>query len=128
MIARAARRRLLIFTFWPLFGAFSGLQIQISMLSHHHSWLAVISYQVLVWSLWIPITLAIGALLREASLRRFTPAAVVLHAAVALVFGITHVAAWIAIVACQFGPVAISTASISPRSSSSRKSRNIKQL
>src|SRR6185436_19767463 len=97
MIARAARRRLLIFTFWPLFGAFSGLQIQISMLSHHHSWLAVISYQVLVWSLWIPITLAIGALLREASLRRFTPAAVVLHAAVALVFGITHVAAWIAI-------------------------------
>jgi len=97
MIARAARRRLLIFTFWPLFGAFSGLLIQISMLSHHHSWLAVISYQVLVWSLWIPITLAIGALLREASLRRFTPAAVVLHAAAALVFGITHVAAWIAI-------------------------------
>jgi len=80
---------------WSLFGAFSGLQIQISMLSHHHSWLAVISYQVLVWSLWIPITLAIGALLRRVPLRDFRPSAVVLHAALALVFGIAHVAAWI---------------------------------
>ena len=37
-------------------------------------------------------------------------------------------AAFIAIVACQFGPVAISTASMSGRSSSSRKSRNMRQL
>src|SRR5262245_25884435 len=97
MISRAARRRLLIFGFWPLFGAFSGLQIQISMLSHHHSWLAVISYQVLVWSLWIPITLAIGALLRRAPLGRFSLAALMLHAGASLALGIAHVAAWIAV-------------------------------
>ena len=37
-------------------------------------------------------------------------------------------AAFIAIVACQLGPVAISTASISLRSSSSRKSRYMSQF
>lgn len=96
MISRTARRRLLILGFWPLFGAFSGLQIQISMLSHRHSWLAVISYQVLVWSLWIPITLAIGALLRRQPFRGVTPQAVVVHAAFALVLAIAHVVAWVA--------------------------------
>src|SRR5262245_65432434 len=45
MISRSARRRLLVFGSWPLFGAFSGLQIQISMLSHHSSSAAVSSYQ-----------------------------------------------------------------------------------
>ena len=95
-MTRTTRRALLTAVCWPLFGAFSGLQIQISMLSHHHSWLAVISYQVLVWSLWIPITLAIGALLRRVPLRRLPPAGLMLHAAAAFAFGIAHVAAWIA--------------------------------
>jgi anti-sigma regulatory factor (Ser/Thr protein kinase) len=95
MISRPARRRLGIATFWLVFGALSGLQIQISMLSHHHSWVAVISYQLLVWSLWIPITFAILALVRRVPLRPLRPGPLALHALVAAVFGIAHVAIWI---------------------------------
>src|SRR5262245_62012836 len=95
MISRSARRRLLVVGFWPVFGALAGLQIQISMLSHHHSWWRVISYQVLVWSLWIAITFAIAALLRRVPLRGFRPGAIAIHAVAALAFGFAHVAAWV---------------------------------
>ena len=95
MISRPVRRRLAIAAFWPLFGALCGLQIQISMLSHHHSWWAVISYQVLVWSLWIPFTFAIFALLRRVPLRPPRPGPLLLHAAVAIAFGTVHVAVWV---------------------------------
>ena len=53
MIPRAVRSRLLLPGLWVLFGLISGIQIQISMLSHHHAWPLMIGYQVLVWSLWI---------------------------------------------------------------------------
>ena len=62
---RSARPYLLLASFWVLFGIISGIQIQISMLSHHHSWPRVLAYQVLVWSLWIPASLAVAALIRR---------------------------------------------------------------
>ena len=97
MISRPVRRRLAIAAFWLLFGALGGLQIQISMLSHHHSWWAVLSYQVLVWSLWIPFTFAIFTLLRRVPLRPPRPGPLLLHTAVAIAFGTVHVAIWVAI-------------------------------
>jgi hypothetical protein len=95
MISRPARRRLAIAGFWLVFGALAGVQIQISMLSHHHSWVAVISCQVLVWSIWIPITFAILGLVRWFPLRPLDPGALLLHTLVAGLFGIVHVALWV---------------------------------
>jgi hypothetical protein len=97
MLSRAAQGRWLIVGFWVLFGAISGLQIQISMLSHHHSWPLVISYQVIVWSLWILYTLAIGRLVRRVPLAPPRPAAIALHLAVAVVFAVVHTALWVGV-------------------------------
>jgi len=96
MIPPAARRRLLVFIFWPLFGVFAAFQIQISMLSHHHSWPLMISYQVLVWSLWIGITFAVVRLMRLVPLQPLRPGAFLFHAVAAWVFGFLHVTAWAA--------------------------------
>jgi len=96
MIPAPARRRLLVFGFWPLFGVFGAFQIQISMLHHHHSWPLMIGYQMVVWSLWIAITFAISRLLRRVPLRTFRPGAVLVHSLAALVLGSAHVTAWVA--------------------------------
>src|SRR5580765_6401551 len=96
MIPPAARRRLLVFIFWPLFGVFAAFQIQISMLSHHHSWPLMISYQVLVWSRWIGITFAVVRLMRLVPLQPLPPGAFLLPAVAAWVFGFLHVTAWAA--------------------------------
>src|SRR5262249_37447296 len=100
------RRRLLIAGLWPLFGVLSGVQVQIGMLSHHHSWAAVLFFQALVWSLWIPTTWAIGALLRRVPLRRLRPLPVLIHGATAVVIGALHSAAWVAaeLILVPFGP------------------------
>ena len=97
MISPSARRRLLVCGFWPLFGVFGAFQIQISMLTHDHSWPRMISYQVLVWSLWIAITFAIVWLLRRVPLRTFRPLAFAAHAVAALALGFLHVTAWVAL-------------------------------
>ena len=96
MIPVSARRRLLVFTFWPLFGVFGAFQIQISMLAHHHAWPLMIAYQVLVWSLWIAITFAIVGLSRREPLGTLRPRAFAVHTLAALVLGAAHVIAWVA--------------------------------
>ena len=96
MISVPARRRLLVASFWPLFGVFAAFQIQISMLDHHHSWPLMIGYQVLVWSLWIGITFTIVRLLRRVPLRTRHPGAFALHALAAAVLGSAHITAWVA--------------------------------
>ena len=92
------RSRLLLPGLWILFGLISGIQIQISMLSHNHSWVRVLSYQVLVWSLWIPASLAIAALIRRVPLAPPRAGAVLLHVAAAVGLGIVHQALWVALV------------------------------
>src|SRR5262249_46052559 len=97
MISRDARRRLFVFAVWPLFGVLFGFEIQISMLAHHHSWARILSYQVLVWSIWIAYTFAIGRLLRAVALRRLVPPArTATHVAAAFGFGALHVLLWVA--------------------------------
>jgi two-component system LytT family sensor kinase len=95
MISRPSWLRTVVF--WVLFGAISGLQIQMSMLDHHHFWPLLIGYQVLVWSLWIGITLAIGALLQRAPLIPARPGPIALHLAAALAFAELHTAASVGI-------------------------------
>ena len=96
MIPVRTLRRLLVASFWPLFGVFAAFQIQISMLSHHHAWPLMIGYQVLVWSLWIGITFAIAGLLRRVPLRTLRPSAFALHALAAAALGSAHITAWVA--------------------------------
>ena len=98
MNPRAVRSRLALPGFWILFGVISGIQIQVSMLSHHHSWVRVLSYQVLVWAVWIPASLAIAALVRRAPLAPPRAGAVLLHLALAIAFGVLHAALWVALV------------------------------
>ena len=95
MLSRTTRIGLSVAGFWALFGAISGLQIQISMLAHHHSWLALIGYQTLVWSVWTGYTAAIIGLLRGIPLRPASPVRVALHCIVALAFATLHTALWV---------------------------------
>jgi len=95
MIPVRTLRRLLVATFWPLFGVFAAFQIQISMLTHHHSWPLMIGYQVLVWSLWIGVTFAIAWLSRRVPLRTLRPGAFAVHALAAAVLGSAHITAWV---------------------------------
>jgi len=95
---RSARPYVLLASFWILFGIISGIQIQISMLSHHHSWPRVLTYQVLVWSLWIPASLAVAALVRRWPLVPPRPRPIALHVLVASLFGVLHAVLWVALV------------------------------
>ena len=92
MISRAARLPLATVLIWWLFGAISGLQIQMSMLSHHHSWALLVGYQMLVWSVWIAYSFAIAALVARVPLVPPRFSSVVLHLAVALAFAGLHTA------------------------------------
>jgi hypothetical protein len=93
-----ARAFLLLVGFWTLFGIIAGIQIQISMLSHHHSWPLVLAYQVLVWDLWVGFTLLIVALVRRVPLVPARPGPILFHVAVGLLVGTLHAALWVALV------------------------------
>src|SRR6185436_17844076 len=51
--------------FWFLFGLITGIQVWLSMLSHHHSVPRLIGYYVLVWEAWLIPTAAIFWLTRR---------------------------------------------------------------
>jgi hypothetical protein len=93
-----ARPLLTLVSLWVLFGIICGTQIQVSMLAHHHSWLRVLGYQVLVWSLWIPASLGIAALVRRIPLAPPRPGPIALHLLVALAIGVVHAVPWVALV------------------------------
>ena len=95
---RSTRPFLLLAAFWVLFGIIAGIQIQVSMLSHHHSWARVLSYQVLVWGIWIPASLAVAALVRRWPLVPPRPGPIALHLAVATLFGVVHAVLWVGLV------------------------------
>ncbi len=95
MSAKSGPRPLSIVVFWLLFGAISGFQIQISMLSHHHSWPLVVGYQMLVWSVWIGFSFAIAAVLARVPVLPPRAAALALHFALAVAFAVLHAALWV---------------------------------
>jgi hypothetical protein len=89
---------LILAGFWTLFGLIAGTQIQISMLSHHHSWPLVLAYQVVVWDLWIGFSVLVVALVRRVPLVPARAAAILFHGVVGLLVGILHAALWVALV------------------------------
>ena len=95
--SRAGALRLFTVVFWILFGAISGLQIQVSMLSHHHSWALVLGYQVLVWAVWIPCSFAIFALVHRWPVFPVRPPAIAAHLLVSSAFAVAHVAFWVGV-------------------------------
>src|SRR5262245_61084408 len=97
MVSRDKQAILLTAAFWILLGAISALQIQISMLAHHHSWPLVISYQILVWSVWIVYSFAIRALVRRAPLIPVRLGTLPIHLVVAPTFAVLHTALWVGV-------------------------------
>jgi two-component system LytT family sensor kinase len=97
MTSSSTRFRLSTVAVWWLFGAISGVQIQISMLDHHHSWPLVLGYQVLAWSVWIVYTFAIGFLVHRVPLVPLRAVALVFHVPVALFFAVLHIALWVGV-------------------------------
>jgi len=97
MDSRPPRRGRFVVAFWLLFGAISGLQIQLSMLAHHHSWVLVLGYQVLVWAVWIACSHVIAALVRRVPLVPPRPLPILLHLGVALAFATLHAMFWVGV-------------------------------
>jgi sensor histidine kinase YesM len=98
MNSHSERRRVVTVAFWMLFGAISTVQIQISMLTHDHSWARVFVYQEVVWGLWIPITFAIFRLMRAVPVSPFRFLALIVHCAAAGALGLLHLLAWVSAV------------------------------
>ena len=81
--------------FWTVFGAISGFQVWISMITHGHSVPRLILYYVAVWEAWLVATVAIIWLSRRFPVvppRRF---AILVHALAACVIALLHSFYWI---------------------------------
>jgi hypothetical protein len=85
---------ILSLSFWTALGLLCGLQIWISMITHGHSLLRVLAYQVLIWNAWFVLSPLIGWLARRYPLMPPTGRAVVMHAAAALAIAPAHSAWW----------------------------------
>jgi two-component system, LytTR family, sensor kinase len=96
-LPRRSHGLLLVAALWTLFGVISGMQIWISMIAHGHSLARVISYQVLVWDLWILFSLAIGRLTVRVPLVPPRARNLLLHVLVGCVFATVHAAWWAAL-------------------------------
>jgi hypothetical protein len=92
------QRRLIgsIAAFWAIFGFVSGLQVWISMITHGHSIPRLVSYYVVVWEGWFPLTLVIIALLRRFPLLPFNRLHLLIHILAAFLISIAHSLFWIA--------------------------------
>jgi len=88
---------------WTALGLLCGLQIWISMISHHHQLWRVLLYEVLTWDAWILIGAAIAWLVRRQPLVPATARAVATHAGAALVIALVH-SAWWALLLVQIRP------------------------
>ena len=80
---------------WTIFGLICGTQIWLSMLDHGHSVPLILFYQVLVWSLWIPFSFGIAALVRRVPLVPFDARNTVTHLLVVPALALVHVAWWV---------------------------------
>jgi two-component system, LytTR family, sensor kinase len=67
------------------------------MLAHHHSWPLLVGYQVLVWSVWIPYSFLIGALVHRVPLAPPRLGPIVLHLGVSLALAGLHTAIWVGV-------------------------------
>jgi len=93
-----ARRRHVIWvlslSFWTAVGLLCGLQIWISMIDHGHALWRVLTYQVLIWTVWFVFAPAIGWMARRFPLLPPRNGAVVAHVVAALAVAATHTLWW----------------------------------
>jgi len=80
--------------FWTLFGVISGMQVWLSMISHGHSLVRVILYQVVVWGAWLPFSYAIARLAKRWPLVPLRARHLLVHVLVACVVSTLHAAWW----------------------------------
>lgn len=82
------RTVLLAFTaFWTAFALLSGAQTWLAMVTHGHSLMRILGYQLAVWMAWLAFTPLVFLIAHRT--RR-----VLLHLMAAIVLGMTHVALW----------------------------------
>lgn len=80
--------------FWTVFGAISGLQVWISMITHGHSVPRLIGFYILVWEGWFFASALIIRLGRRWPVIPPTTRSVLIHALAACVVAIAHVVYW----------------------------------
>jgi two-component system, LytTR family, sensor kinase len=96
---RLQRSQILLLTavVWIVFGLICGTQIWLSMLDHGHNVPLILFYQALVWTLWIPFTFGIVALVRRVPLVPFSPRNALAHVLVVPPLALVHVAWWVSL-------------------------------
>jgi hypothetical protein len=93
-----ARRRRIVWilslSFWTAVGLLCGLQIWISMITHGHALWRVLTYQVLIWTVWVVFSPVIGWMARRFPLLPPPNGAVVAHLIAALAIAGIHTTWW----------------------------------
>ena len=93
-----ARRRHIIWilslSFWTAVGLLCGLQIWISMITHGHALWRVLTYEVLIWTVWFVFSPVIGWMARRFPLLPPPDGAVVAHVVAALAIAAIHTTWW----------------------------------
>jgi hypothetical protein len=89
-----ARIGWLVVAFWTLFGVVCGMQLWLSMLSHHHSLPRLLIYQVLVWWAWIAVSFGVARWLRALPLVPARARNYLAHLLIATLLCTAHAAWW----------------------------------
>ncbi len=82
---------------WLLFGLITGLQVWVSMLSHHHSVPLLMTYYVVLWEAWLTITYIVVVLVRRWPVIPPGVPNILKHIGAAFTLGTVHIIYWIVI-------------------------------
>lgn len=97
MTSRRHTAWLAIGAIWITFAVLSGLQTWLAMITHGHSVLRMIGYQLAVWSFWAALTPVVLRLVRRFPVVPPRPQNVLVHILAAVVAAIGHGAIWTAL-------------------------------
>jgi two-component system LytT family sensor kinase len=81
--------------FWALFGAISGIQVWIGMISHGHSVPRLVGYYIAVWEAWLLATVTIVWLVRRWPVVPPKRRPLLVHALAACGIGVLHSIYWV---------------------------------
>src|SRR5436305_1524288 len=84
-----------IAAFWALFGAISGFQVWIGMITHGHSVPRLVGYFVAVWEAWLLATAAIVWLARRWPVVPLRRLPLLVHILAACAIGVLHSVYWV---------------------------------
>jgi hypothetical protein len=83
--------------FWALFGAISGIQVWIGMITHGHSIPRLVGYYIAVWEAWVLATAAIVWLAHRWPIVPLRRQPLLVHALAACGIGVLHSLYWLAL-------------------------------